>query len=175
MIKTTLTMDSLLFLGEEIIHKLDAKNIMDIERGYSRMNDILMNEIPKFVSILKQYKRQPEYFLNLLGDIMNHWGNFLSNDVKKDFKNYNQTFNYVKAMEIENQKKLMEYAMSHPANIKAQQEELDALADDLGDLFSSTSDITKSLNKMGLSSKDRPISKRKLPRKKQSFANLSLN
>lgn len=147
-------MDELYQLANKITISLDRQNL---EIGYDRMNETLYDEIPRFVNLLKQYSNKPEDFLRLLGDIYSHWGAFLSKRLISDIKKYSNLINNLKMIEIEKQRELMELAMQHPSNIKAQEEEMNLLSGSLENMLSSTSDLADLLGNTSIGKK--PVSR----------------
>lgn len=158
-------MDNLLTLAYNIIIKLENRDRIEI--GYSKMNQQLYEEIPIFVRLLKQYANNPENFLKLLTDIYKHWGQFLSKEINKDIQNYNTLFNSIKIMELDKQRSLIEFAMQHPANIKAREDEINSLTSNLENMFSAPSELANIFSKTSISKNPviKGISKRKYPRR----------
>lgn len=154
-------MDTLNAYAQNIISVLDFHSMKDLDKAYSQMNDQLFSEIPIFVSMLKKYKNHPDDFAKILNDVMTHWGNFFNKQTSKLIGTYFQVYNTIKQNEMLAQQRLMELAAEHPLNVSAARDEINELADELSDMMSGTSGLTKGLRSVG-------IAKRKYPKKNKS-------
>lgn len=121
-------------------------SLIESRRGFTEVSDQLNGEIPQMVLQLRNYYSDDRSFYDILLQIRNRWGPIFTESLNVDISSF--TTGYLN--ELEKLEDLIKFAEIHPDVVKAKQQEIDSLTDDLAILMDPFANIIKGIKRTSI-------------------------